>query len=157
VADALDSPVSKSSLRGSETILVVDDEEVVRNFCSSVLTRSGYNVLAAEDGHCALEMSKVLRDPVHLALLDVQMPSMSGPELLVALLECLVPRNLAIRFILMSGCTDPGMVDLAHPQQTSYSFLQKPFTSSDLLEMVRRELDGTQYQAKASAKLKTKI
>ena len=87
---------------GTETILVVDDERVVRDLCTAVLTQAGYKVIAAEDGYLALQMCKAAVGPVHLALLVVRMPRMSGPELIVELLDCLVPENLDIRFILMS-------------------------------------------------------
>jgi len=71
------------SLRGAEIILVVDDERILREFCTTVLTNAGYNVLAADDGYLALAKSKAARAPIHLARLDVRMPRMSGPELLV--------------------------------------------------------------------------
>jgi len=128
--------------RGTETILVVDDEEAVRGLCTAVLTGAGYNVISAEDGYLALQMCK--SGPVHLALLDVRMPRMSGPELIVELLDCLVPQNLDIRFILMSGYADPDMGDPPHRTHRRYSFLQKPFTPAALLDAVRRELDFIQ-------------
>jgi DNA-binding NtrC family response regulator len=137
-------PFSESDttkLCGVTTILVVDDESCVRNFCTSVLTSAGYEVLSAEDGFAALSICRAARSPVHLALLDVRMPKMNGPELLVKLLDCLVPLNLAIRFILMSGQADPKAPDPANRNQRSYPFLRKPFTSSALLEAVRHELD----------------
>jgi two-component system cell cycle sensor histidine kinase/response regulator CckA len=118
---------------GSVTILVVDDERVVRDFCTVVLRGAGYNVLSAEDGYHALEVSKALEGPVHLALIDIRMPKMSGTELLVELLDCLVPRNLDIRFMLMSGFTRLPREDT---KGHHYSFLQKPFTSAGLLEAV---------------------
>ena len=128
---------------GTETILVVDDESVVRNLCTAVLTNAGYKVIAAEDGYLALQICKAASGPVHLALLDVRMPRMSGPELIVELLDCLVPLNLDIRFVLMSGYADPDAGRAAHRNHKRYSFLQKPFTASVLLDTVRRELDAT--------------
>ena len=88
------------SLDRLKTILVVDDEKLVLDFCSAVLTRAGYEVLLAENGYWALEIVKALQKPIHLALLDIRMPKMSGPELLVELLDWVVPRNLEVRFIL---------------------------------------------------------
>ena len=126
----------------AQTILVVDDESVVRNLCIVVLTNAGYKVISAEDGYLALQMCKAASGPVSLALLDVRMPRMSGPELIVELLDCLVPENLDIRFILMSGYADPDMGDPAHRNHRRYSFLRKPFTASVLLNAVRRELDA---------------
>jgi two-component system cell cycle sensor histidine kinase/response regulator CckA len=138
-----------SSLYGSETILVVDDESLVRDLCSTVLTSAGYKVLAAEDGFRALTLCKAAQSPVHLALVDVRMPGMSGPEL-IELLDCVVPLNLEIRFILMSGYADPGMLNEENDSQRRCSFLSKPFTASTLLEAVRRELDAVQQHAAAS-------
>ncbi len=118
----------------------MDDEKFVRDYCTSVLSYSGYEVLAAEDGHNALEMVRSVQKPIDLALIDIRMPKMSGPELLVELLDCLVPRNLQIRFILMSGFPDTRG-DPAHSAKR-YSFVQKPFTASVLLTAVRQELDA---------------
>src|SRR6266516_7085855 len=88
-----------------------------------------------------LKWLRAVQKPIHLALLDIRMPMMSGPELLVELLDCLVPRNLEVRFILMSGYADTR----GEPSHAAkrYAFLQKPFTASVLLAAVRHELDGT--------------
>jgi DNA-binding NtrC family response regulator len=128
----------RPNFNGSVTILIVDDETLVRDFCTVVLRSAGYNVLSAEDGYRALEMSKALKGPVHLALIDIQMPRMSGPELLLELLDCLVPRNLEIRFILMSGFSN--LQPMLETKGHHYSFLQKPFTLDGLLEKVEGEL-----------------
>src|SRR5437867_9786559 len=134
-------------LHESETMLVVDDDRLVLSFCTSVLKRAGYNVLSAEDGYTALEMCKAARSPIHLALLDFQMPKMSGHELL----DCLASCKLALRFILMSGYAEN---ELAHPalrKKWIYSFLRKPFTPSALLEAVKRELDAHTDTARTRA------
>ena len=78
------------------------------------------------------------------------MPKMSGPELLVELLDCLVPRNLQIRFILMSGFADTRG-DPAHSAKR-YSFSQKPFTASVLLASVRAELDAVAHMARGNGR-----
>ena len=132
----------------SETILVVDDEVFVRDYCSSVLTHAGYEVLLAETGHQALELVKTTQKPIHLALIDIRMPKMSGPELLVELLDWLVPRNLQIRFILMSGYADTRG-DPSHSAKR-YSFVQKPFTASVLLAVVKHELNGAGHLARGN-------
>jgi two-component system cell cycle sensor histidine kinase/response regulator CckA len=144
-------PLVDPSLCGSETILVVDDEKFVRDYCTSVLSYSGYEVLAAEDGNNALEMVRSVQKPIDLALIDIRMPKMSGPELLVELLDCLVPRNLQIRFILMSGFPDTRG-DPAHSAKR-YSFVQKPFTASVLLTAVRQELDAAVRVARGNGNL----
>jgi len=128
-----------SSLCGSETILVVDDEKFVRDHCASVLAYSGYEVFSAEDGYHALDIVRAMKNPIDLALIDIRMPKMSGPELLVELLDLMAPNSLQIRFILMSGFPDTRG-DPAH-SANRYSFVQKPFTASALLAAVRHELD----------------
>jgi two-component system cell cycle sensor histidine kinase/response regulator CckA len=140
---------SQDSLRGSETILVVDDERNLRGLCAKILARSGYNVLSAGDGLQALQMARAQQGPIHLALLDVQMPKMSGPELLVELLDCRVPRSLDIRFMFMSGYAGPNVLDHLDGAQKRCSFLPKPFTPLVLLQAVRRELDRAQCPAHA--------
>ena len=129
----------------SETILVVDDEIVVCDYCSSVLTHAGYEVLLAETGHQALELVKTTQKPIHLALIDIRMPKMSGPELLVELLDVLAPRN-QVQFILMSGYIDTTGAPVHSAKE--YSFVQKPFTSSVLLAAVRHELDRFERMAR---------
>ena len=130
----------------SETILVVDDEKVVRDYCARVLTQSGYKVLLAENGPRALELVKSTQEPIHLALIDIRMPKMSGPALLVELLDVLAPRNLQVQFILMSGYIDTTGDPVYCAKE--YSFVQKPFTSSVLLAAVRHELDRVEHVAR---------
>ena len=139
-----------SSGHGSETILVVDDDSVVRALCVEVLTGAGYNVLAAQDGFSALELCKAAPNPVDLALVDVRMPKISGPEL-IELLDCVVPLNLGIRFILMSGFADPATLQMAAGNERRCTFIQKPFKPSALLEVVRSELDTAQFRHNAGS------
>ena len=148
----LQKPVAgiSASLRGTESILVVDDESVVRNVCTAVLTNAGYRIFSAEGGHLALQMIRAMPRPVHLALIDVRMPKMSGPNLIVELLDSVASANQDMRFILMSGYSDPDLGNLAN-RQIEYSFLRKPFTASVLLEAVRRELDGVRRQAQGQS------
>jgi FixJ family two-component response regulator len=82
-------------------------------------------------------------------LLDVRLPKMSGPELLVELLDCLVPLNLSIQFVLMSGYAEPEVTDAGEHNEGRYPFLQKPFTSFALLELVRRKLDSVRLRGRA--------
>jgi len=134
------------NLRGTESILIVDDESLVRNVCTAVLTNAGYRVFSAEGGDLALQMINAMPRPVHLALIDVRMPRMNGPDLIVALLDSLDPPHQDLRFILMSGYSDTDLGNLPDRRHIEYSFLQKPFTASVLLEAVRRELDNTHRQ-----------
>jgi two-component system cell cycle sensor histidine kinase/response regulator CckA len=129
-------------LHGTESILVVDDESLVRNVCTAVLTNAGYRTFSAEGGQLALQMIKAMPRPIHLALIDVRMPRMSGPDLIVELLDSLEPPHQDIRFVLMSGYSEPDLGNLAGRSNIEYSYLRKPFTASVLLETVRRALDG---------------
>src|SRR5262245_14690937 len=93
-----------SGSRGTESIFIVDDESLVRNVCTEVLTSAGYRTFSAEGGDLALQMIRAMPTPVQLALIDVRMPRMSGPALIRELLEMLP--NQGIRFVLMSGYSD---------------------------------------------------
>jgi two-component system, cell cycle sensor histidine kinase and response regulator CckA len=144
VVDVLRKPFAglPSSLHGTESILVVDDESLVRNVCTAVLTSAGYRTFSAEGGQLAIQMIKAMPRPIHLALIDVRMPRLSGPDLIVELVDSLEPPHQDIRFVLMSGYSHPDLGKLAERRNIEYSFLEKPFTASVLLETVRRALDG---------------
>jgi len=122
-----------------ETILLVEDEEVVRNLARRILERRGYRVLAAGDGREALEiMEQRDRPPVDLVLSDVVMPGLSGPETVERL------RSIAgdpFRVLFMSGYTEDhlgpyGVLD------RGIHFLPKPFDPISLSHRVREILDG---------------
>ncbi len=100
---------SRSSKAGWETVLVVEDEAVVRELAESYLTFLGYNVLIATNGAEAHELCLKQQSPVHLVLSDVVMPEMSGPDLALRL----SPLFPEIKWIFMSGYTrdaDPAIV-----------------------------------------------
>ena len=117
-----------------QTILVVDDDTVIRKLCTTVLKGAGYKVFSAEDGLQAIEICLAGRGPVDLALLDIKMPKMTGRRLL----DCLASSRTATRFILMSGYGEDAFADAG--SNRSCSFLRKPFTPHALVEAVRREL-----------------
>jgi two-component system cell cycle sensor histidine kinase/response regulator CckA len=114
-----------SSLGGSQTILLVEDDEPVRSLVRTVLERNGYHVLVASDGDEALSLASRHREPIHLLLTDVVMPRMNGRELSDAL-ALLRP---GLRTVYMSGYTR-GVLE---PGST---FLQKPIVPVALLEML---------------------
>ena len=87
------------SQNGTETIVVVDDQAVVLEFCRTTLERAGYTVFTASNGEQALTFFEPNRSPVDLALIDIVMPGMSGIEL-AKRLEGL---NTGMRIVLMSG------------------------------------------------------
>lgn len=116
---------------GSETVLVVDDDRVVRSVTARVLRRAGYDVVEAETAGEALRIAE--GRALDLLLSDVIMPGMSGPEL-VARVRTLRPES---RALLMSGF-GPAAVGREHGPVTP--FLEKPFTPTTLVDAVRRVL-----------------
>lgn len=133
------SQQSKSRLpqQGTETILLVEDENAVRNIVRIVLTRYGYNVLEASNGNEALEVVRTYDQPIHMLLTDVVMPGMHGPEVATAVLS----KMPTIRVIFMSGYVDDARTREGLADATA-SFIQKPFSSEDLAHKVRSVLDA---------------
>jgi PAS domain S-box-containing protein len=123
---------------GSETVLLVEDEDVVRNLVREILERNGYAVLEARNGADALELGSGFGDPIHLLVTDVVMPKMSGRELA----ERLVAIHPETRVLYMSGYTDGaiGQQGVLDPQT---ELLQKPFSFEDLAQKVRKVLDAS--------------
>jgi two-component system, cell cycle sensor histidine kinase and response regulator CckA len=127
-------PVSTLSDRGSETILLVEDEEEVRAVLHQILVNRGYRVLQAGSGEEALVISRLHRGAVHLLLTDVTMPEMKGPELA----QRLRSERPQTRVVFMSGYNDELLSDGG---PGSPLCLQKPFSPKTLGETVRAVLD----------------
>ncbi|MBI4465481.1 MAG: PAS domain S-box protein [Acidobacteria bacterium] len=128
---------AEPSPRGSETVLVVEDEPAVRELAREFLESSGYQVLDADGGAAALELVKHHSGPLHLLLTDVIMPKMSGKEL-VAELAKLLPET---KVLYMSGYTDEIIGNLGILESVT-QFVQKPFTRDALANQVREVLVG---------------
>jgi two-component system cell cycle sensor histidine kinase/response regulator CckA len=126
-----------ASDRGSETILLVEDEEEVRAVLHQILARKGYRVLQAGSGEEALVISRLHRGAVHLLLTDVTMPEMKGPELARRLRS----ERPATRVVFMSGYNDERLSDGGADAPVC---LQKPFTPQLLGDTVRAVLDATE-------------
>ncbi|MBI4409434.1 MAG: response regulator [Gemmatimonadetes bacterium] len=123
--------------RGSETILLVEDEDPVRALVRKVLLRNGYRVLEAGNAADALGICDEYGGPVHLLVTDIIMPEMNGQELArrVALLRP------GTRVLYMSGYTDSEVLDRGGVDPGTV-FLQKPFTPEALAQTIREVLDA---------------
>jgi signal transduction histidine kinase/ActR/RegA family two-component response regulator len=129
-------PQGRQLPRGTETVLLVEDEQLVRDLVGALLERSGYSVLRASDGEEALRVAADHRGPLHLVLTDVVMPGIGGRELL----ERLSAERSGIRAVFMSGYTADTLVRHG-VRERGVVFLQKPFRPEDLLRRVRDVLD----------------
>ncbi len=130
------APVDAASLRGTETILLVEDEPAVRAVARQILARQGYVVLEAPDGQTALAMVDGGGPSVDLVLTDVVMPGMSGR----GLADRLATRCPGLRVLFMSGYTDDAIV--RHGMlEPGLAYLQKPFRPDALVRKVREVLN----------------
>jgi len=122
--------------RGSETVLLVEDEEEVRKLAAQILQRQGYKVLEAPQGGDALLICEQHQTPVHLMLTDVVMPGMSGHQL-AKRLKSLQPE---MKVLYMSGYTDNTIVQHGVLVE-GVNYISKPFTVDALARKVREVLD----------------
>ena len=123
--------------RGSETVLLVEDEGTLRELIRECLESSGYAVVEARHGAEALTLCERHPDPIHLLMTDVVMPGISGREL-AGQVKAVRP---GIRTVYMSGYTDDAVV-LHGVLSEGMAFLQKPFTQEALARKVREVLDA---------------
>jgi PAS domain S-box-containing protein len=121
---------------GSETILLVEDDDALRPMAERILTRDGYRVLTAPDGPAAEQVAAAHRGEIDLLLTDIVMPGMLGSELAVRIRE-LDPQ---VRVLFMSGYA-PGMLLHAGTLPPDAALVDKPFSADLLLGIVRRVLD----------------
>lgn len=122
---------------GSETILLVEDEDVVRGLARKILERAGYNVLEASRGAEAFRLCLERTEPIDLLLTDVVMPETSGKEVADRLTE----RYPGLKVLFMSGYTDETIVHQG-VLDPNIEFIQKPFTPFTLARKVRDVLDA---------------
>jgi PAS domain S-box-containing protein len=118
-----------------ETILLVEDSAALRELTKVILLRDGYNVLEAEDGVAALELSRAFSGSIHLVLTDVVMPRMRGPVLAAEI----VKQRPGIAVIFLSGYTEE--VISQSDKITGFTLVEKPYTAQALLHSIRRSLD----------------
>lgn len=133
-----DDSVFELAPQGKETVLLVEDEEMVRLLARIGLEREGYTVLEAADGREALRLAETHPHPIHLLITDLVMPYLSGREVAQALVEA----GRVGRVIFMSGFTDDLSV-LDGLRARAVDFQAKPFTVSEMLLKVREVLDRT--------------
>jgi len=130
------APAARSG-RGSERILLVEDEDAVRSVAARVLLNQGYTVIQARNGEEALDLLGQLDEQVDLVLTDVIMPDMGG----LALAEKLRTHHPELQLLYMSGYSE---ADKLQPEIVNYDvpFLQKPFSADSLVSKVREVLDA---------------
>jgi len=126
------------SPRGSETVLLVEDDPQVRQVVRWVLDNNGYRVLEAAGPGDALDLATRHTAPIHLLLTDVVMPQMSGR----VLADLLIPERPGMAVLFMSGYTTAAVVQHG-VLDPGIAYLQKPFTPDALARAVRRALDRT--------------
>ena len=137
VEKATNESQSKSATQGRETILLVEDEEIVRNLAREILQTYGYSVLTAANGSEGLRIGQEFEGQIDLMITDVIMPLMSGREMTEKLKEI----RPDLRVLFMSGFTDDAIVHHGVLEE-SVSFLQKPFSPDALAKKAREILDA---------------
>lgn len=129
---------SLAAIGGSETVLLVEDESVLRMTVQTVLSRLGYRVLEAANGREALEVWEKNRGAIRLLLTDLMMPGgMSGKELA----EQLLLRDPQLKVVYASGYS-AEIAGKDFPLEEGVNFLTKPFESHKLAQTIRKQLDG---------------
>jgi PAS domain S-box-containing protein len=137
-AEALPSPREAARLTGTETILLAEDDAMVRPLAKGLLDKLGYTVLEADNAERALAVARAHAGPIHLLVTDVVMPGASGRELARRLAET----RPETQVLYVSGYTDDAIVH--HGMlEPGLHFLQKPFTPATLARKVREVLDTT--------------
>jgi PAS domain S-box-containing protein len=130
------STPSGRKLRGTETILAVDDEPVILHMVKATLESYGYSILTAPDGAAALTLFQQHEPRIALVLLDMKMPGMSGDEVFSALRQ--IRRDL--RIVITTGYKDSEVLPTFGMEQPT-GFIQKPYKPADLAEAVRQALE----------------
>ncbi len=126
-----------ADLRGSETVLVIDDEPDVRELCRDILEPLGYTVLTADCGSAGIALYRERKSDVSLVVLDMVMPKMGGTEVFNALRTV----NRSVKIILYSGYSNKNFAGIDELLRLgAVGFIQKPFNSRDLAVIVKKAL-----------------
>jgi PAS domain S-box-containing protein len=131
-------PAVPASAGGCETILLVEDEDSVRQLVRETLETCGYRVLQAANGQAAINLAARHPEPIHLIITDVVMPGLSGHDLVNQLL----PARPNAKILYLSGYTEDAVLNPNAPGPAK-AFLQKPFTLQNLSRKVREVLGST--------------
>jgi PAS domain S-box-containing protein len=138
-AEAIVAAPKVPPARGAETVLLVEDEDALREIARQILEEHGYTVLEARSGAAAIERAESHAGPIHLLVTDVVMSQMSGRELA----ERLAVRRPSLQVLFMSGYTEQAV--LRHGVLAeSTAFMQKPFGPDSFLTKVREVLDAAE-------------
>lgn len=120
------------------TVLIIDDEEIIRNYLQTVLEKSGYQVLLANDGLEGLESYKMNQDSIDIVLLDMIMPKMNGENCFYEIKKV----NKDSKIIIMSGFTDDTNIDELK-KEGLLDFVNKPFKKDEIIEKISKRLTST--------------
>ena len=126
-----------ASAGGNETILLVDDEELLRGLAQEFLSEAGYTVITAQDGQKALEAYQEMGDKIDLVILDLIMPQMGGAECLEELRKI----NPQVKALVASGHV-PGEQIQQLMQSGALGFVKKPYGLAEILGLIRDALDS---------------
>ncbi len=133
---AIQGPPISSPKGGTETILVVDDEEALRNILVRGLQEQGYRVLEASNGRQAIEVVERFGNELDLVITDVAMPELNGADLA----RFTLPKHPSLPFIFISGQPREALTQIAQINDAA-TLLEKPFTHDQLAAAVRESLD----------------
>lgn len=142
VAGSMRDSATEVSLQGSETVLIVDDEEVILNLCKTMLEKLGYKPLIARTPGDAIPLFEKYADDIQLLLTDVVLPQMNGRELV----ERLTSVKPGLKCLYMSGYTSDIIAQRGILEEGVH-FIQKPMTMKDMAIGVRKVLDHVNYGA----------
>ncbi len=138
-------PVAAEALRGSETVLIVEDEDPVRELACAILVNQGYNVLEAASPGDALLLCQQRDETIHLLLTDIVMPLMNGFELA----ERVSALHPEMKVLYMSAYAANVLVRYGDPESSCAAVLQKPFSRERLVHKIREVLDVPQREPSA--------
>ena len=133
--------MSEGNQQGGETILIVDDEQVLLDLIEAILSRNGYKVLIAKDGLQAIEQYKTHQNEIVLIFSDVGMPNLNGYDMFMRLKEI----NPSIRVIIGSGYIDDNQKDELLKSGVK-RFIPKPYNPPEMLKTIREVLDSTAHE-----------